>query len=81
MKATQDNVFDVVEALHYFLSVSHEGQFSTKYELLSLSPFNPGMLWSESEYLAEPAPEYMEIETMTDAQLRRLMSRVLKVSE
>jgi len=67
---SRENYFEVAEALHCWLSLNHEGQFSETYKLLCRSRFNPGPLWSESrcetenayvsEITAENALELME---------------------
>jgi hypothetical protein len=56
----QDNYFDVAEALHAWLSLNHEGQWSDTYRLLCRSQFKPGASWSESRVEAEN-PYFSEI--------------------
>ena len=45
--------FEAYEAVHAFLSLTHEGQFSWQYRMLSGSEFNPGPMWSEDRVMAE----------------------------
>lgn len=55
-----ENYFDYAEALHCFLTLNHEGQWSEKYAALCASEFKPGRLWSESRVEVEN-PVYSEI--------------------
>ena len=45
---TEDNFFDVAEAIHCYCSLNHSGQWSKLYSILSQSEFKPGYGWSES---------------------------------
>jgi hypothetical protein len=63
MKVNEENCFELCEAIHTFLTVEHEGQFSKKYELLGKSLFNPGALWSETKVIEENYL-YSEIESL-----------------
>lgn len=78
LTVTESNYFEVAIALHTFLTVNHEGQGSTKYQLLSRSPFNPGPMFSESSYLEdnEDSEEYQAISAMTDEQLDSLLTEL-----
>lgn len=49
MIINQENYFDYAEALHCYLTLNHEGLWSTEYELLCKSKFRPSPLWSESK--------------------------------
>lgn len=49
----RENYFDVAEALHAWLSLNHEGQWSETYKLLCRSRFKPGPMWRESRVESE----------------------------
>jgi len=48
-----ENYFDVAEALHCYLSLNHNGQWSDEYRMLCQSKFKPSPMWSESRCLEE----------------------------
>lgn len=58
---TEDNYFDVAEALHAVLMLWHDG--GRGYELLCRSEFKPGMAWSESR-VEEENEYFSEIEEL-----------------
>jgi hypothetical protein len=78
----EDNIFNISEALHTVLTLHHEGQSSKKYELLSMSPFNPSPMWSESRVEKENH-YFQEIESLSedDEALEDLMLCILFIIE
>lgn len=61
IEVTEDNYFDIAEALHAVLTVWHDG--GRGYALLCRSQFKPGMGWSESN-VEEENEYYAEIEEL-----------------
>ena len=70
----EDHCFDQAEALHCYLSLNHEGQWSKRYKLLCRSKFKPSPLWSESKVVNNEF--YCEIERLDDDQLEKLMDEM-----
>ena len=47
--ASECDDFDREEAIYTYASQWHGGQWSNLYSVLSMSPFNPGPMWSEPD--------------------------------
>ena len=62
MRINADNYFDYAEAVHCFATLSHEGQWSELYSILSRSEFKPGPFWSEHDVVNDN-PVYGEIDS------------------
>lgn len=48
LQVDNENYFEIAEALHCYLTLNHRGLFSEEYELLCMSQFKPGSMWSET---------------------------------
>jgi hypothetical protein len=53
MVIDKENYFDIAEAIHCYLSLNHDGQWSDKYAALCASKFIPGPLWNETRCIDE----------------------------
>lgn len=58
---TEDNYFDIAEAIHTVLTLWHDGSYG--YVLLCRSQFRPGMSWSE-EVVEKENEYYNEVESL-----------------
>jgi hypothetical protein len=70
-----DEIFDQAEALHLICTLYHEGQWSTKYRLLSKSPFKPGPLWKEDDVIRDNW-HYNQMVEWTDEDLDILSNEI-----
>ena len=77
LNVTTENYFDIAEALHAWLSLNHEGQWSETYKLLCRSQFRPGASWSESRVEAENE-YYPEINADNAADLMDAVEAILE---
>jgi hypothetical protein len=76
---TDENYFELAEAVHAWLSLNHEGQWSDTYRLLCRSKFNPGPMWSESRVESEN-PYFTEITAENAEQLMQAIDQFLSQS-
>lgn len=67
---TDENRFELYEAMHCYATLNHSGQSSELYLVLSQSEFKPGALWSESRVIKDN-PYYAELDDNNCLELAR----------
>ena len=77
IEITEENRFDLYEAMHCYATLWHDGQSSVLYSILSQSEFHPGPFWSAGRVMHEN-PYYDMLNTEICIDVARQFGMILE---